>query len=261
MRAVEAQLLLSRGRRGPARHGRGCSQTTAGPPSKSSTVWPGVAPRRSASRCERTLAGAITETSRSIPRSANAQSRAARAASVAQPWPGVALERPAELRLRVVAGARERGGGPGAHVPDVEAAAAEPVPVFAADDGERPAAVLLPAFEPAADDELGIGRRLGMDAADELHRDRIGEERERGLCVLEPRQPEDEPLGLDLDLDPRQSRYSQTTCRPQSGSSTVSPGVAPSRPATRCERMFRGSISEIRLAPNESRTAAAASVA
>lgn len=62
---------------------RGCSQMTASPVSKSVTVSPAVQPSRSATRCERTLAGAITEIRRSTPKSAYAHSRIAAAASLA----------------------------------------------------------------------------------------------------------------------------------------------------------------------------------
>jgi hypothetical protein len=62
--------------------------------------------------------------------------------------------------------------------------------------------------------------------------------------------------------DGGQPGWSHTTTGVPSEKGTVSVGRAPSRSATRAERVFTGSISEISLgAPNHSRTASAASVA
>src|SRR5207244_8443799 len=111
--------------------------------------------------------------------------------------PVLACERPAELGLCVFAGTLERRVRPGANVPHEQTRAAEPAPVLAPEDGERAATVVVPAFEPAADDEARFGAGVGMDAADELHRDWVGDERERRLRVLRHRLPQQEPFRLD----------------------------------------------------------------
>jgi hypothetical protein len=65
------------------RYGLGCCHTTAHPESESATMSAGTASRRSATRCEAMLSGAISEISRVMFLSLRAQWRTARAASVA----------------------------------------------------------------------------------------------------------------------------------------------------------------------------------
>ncbi len=105
--------------------------------------------------------------------------------------------------------------------------------------------------------------RARVIAAERLHLDDVRAERGEQLRGRRPGEG-----GRDVDDARSDERVQlaqgcvQTTCGPPSGSSTVSPGVAPSRSATRCERVFPGAMSEITPArPNQSRTAIAASVA
>ena len=105
--------------------------------------------------------------------------------------------------------------------------------------------------------------RAGVIAAEWLHLDDVRAERGEQLRGRRPREGgrEVEDARSDERLQLAQGCV-QTTCGPPSGNSTVLPGVAPSRSATRCERVFPGAMSEITPAlPNQSRTEVAASVA
>src|SRR5581483_891010 len=174
--------------------------------------------------------------------------------------PVLANDEPAELDLGSLARLVERARLPAVGVPDEEAGAAHDPAGLAALHGEKPDPVLLPALEPEADPALDLLARARAAVAHEAHHLGIGVGGLEVVRVLGTGLAEDEALGLDHGRG-----CSQRTASPVSKSVTVSPGVQPSRSATRCERTFAGAMTETsRSMPSpraQSRTALAASVA
>ena len=168
-------------------------------------------PSLSATRKDRTFPSWISEMSRVRPRCRSAQSRSARAASVAYPLPQCSRARHqpssvSEPPISHVSGSQRR-----------KPARPRTRRVLPRSTDEHAHAPRVPALEPAAIASSTPRESSWSSVADVAHRLRVGERHEEPGRVLGARLPQQESLRLDHGC-------THTRCGPWPGSSTVCSG-------------------------------------